>query len=109
MSKSKYRLHDGTYIRVDLEAVVRHRNGVGGDGFYAVPFTSPGNGELLGIVTDSSWDADQGVHVYVVDPKDITNTLRGHDYFGRALVKAVNARNAWKYPEAPDVVTLGSI
>ena len=69
------------FLRV--EDVKYHRNGVGGPGFYAVAFSYDGT-DFTGVV-----DADNGL-VYVTDNGDVRNTMRGHDFFGDALVRAVN-------------------
>lgn len=92
---------DGEPKSLKVLEMERHRNGVAGDGFYAIRFQY-GDDKLLGIVTDSSFLAEDdpcyGVHVYVVEPENLSYTLRGHDYFGDALVSVVRAwyrENGW--------------
>ena len=84
-------------VVMHVSEVERHRNGVAGDGFYAVRFTTTGpdasdEGSFVGVVADNSAaDQPNGSLVYVIDQADLTRTMRGHDYYGEALIKAVNA------------------
>jgi hypothetical protein len=93
MKPGRYRLHDESYITVST--VRYHRNGVGGLGFFAVRFTYRGGDEFIGIVTD-----DKRPEVFVVDPSNLGNCQRGHDWFGPALQRAVRERGeeafGWK-------------
>lgn len=127
----KYTLRDGGTLHVT--EVERHRNGVAGDGFHAVRFTTSlefyvGEGqpdrvedvEFIGIVVDASF-ADDGTggrqsYVYVVAPADLGMTMRGHDSYGDALVQSVNAyRRAWSKangfsaPTKSELITKGRI
>lgn len=103
---------------IAVSSVSRHRNGVAGDGFYEVRFTDEDR-EFIGIVADSSFlspdDVCAGAHVYVVGAGEPGVTMRGHDYYGDALVRAVNVQirawnnaNGWKI-EKSDLITKGKI
>lgn len=86
----RYKLRDGSAITVTT--VRYHRNGVGGAGFWAVRFTYPqsdvGATEFIGIVQDGAGHEE----VYVIDPSNLGNTMRGADWFGDALKRACVAR-----------------
>ena len=74
-------LHDGS--KMTVIGVRYHRNGIAGPGFYAVAFTHEDR-SFTGVV-----DADNGM-VYVTQDGDITQTMRGHDFFGDAIIRAIN-------------------
>jgi hypothetical protein len=88
MKPGRYRLHDGSYITVST--VRYHRNGVGGCGFFAVRFTYRGGDEFIGIVADDGTPARP--ETFVIDPSNLGNCQRGHDWFGKALERAVASR-----------------
>lgn len=94
MKPGRYKLHDPNESITVLRARY-HRNGVGGEGFCALRFTFEGQ-ELIGIVTEhpktSKWDS--GFEAYVINPRNLADTKRGHDYFGPALFRATQARRA---------------
>ncbi len=74
-------LHDGT--KMTVTGVKYHRNGIAGPGFYAVAFTHEDR-SFTGVA-----DADSGL-VYVTENGDIEATMRGHDFFGDAIIRAIN-------------------
>lgn len=71
----------------DVTHAEYHRNGVGGEGFWEVRFTTDaGNGESIGVIailTDSE--------CYVVTPSDIRQHWRGTDYFREPLRRFIEA------------------
>lgn len=107
----KYTLRDGETMTVT--EIERHRNGIGGLGFYAVRFIMNGpeftrydtpDGKYAEGATaiyenaDTEFIAiyDDDGRVAVVAPGDLSRTMRGHDYFGPFVLKAVNAyERAW--------------
>lgn len=78
-----------------VQQIEYNRNGVGGDGFYAVKFTTPndrdfGKVNFIGIVpsqavTTKEYRSD----IYVISPKTLELNWRGADYYGDKLIKAI--------------------
>lgn len=69
-----------------IQSVSYHRNGVGGQGFYAVEFTSD-NTALHAIVINAETDADAAspLEAFVTTPGKPGEAWRGTDHFGPAL------------------------
>ena len=82
---------------ITVTAVRAHRNGIGGRGFYAARFVHEGT-MYIGLVP---YDAN-GEEVMVVDPTDLSNTMRGNDWYGDALRRACKSRSAEAHGWLPE-------
>ena len=91
----RMKLHDGTFMELTTPFEY-HRNGVAGDGFYTVKFRYADE-EFVAVLASASFYDDSvktersHVYTYVVNPDNLAETMRGHDFFGPALVRALNA------------------
>lgn len=111
MRPGKYDLGYG-HGSITVTNVKYHRNGIGGDGFYVVRFSSVMDDGvergLIGMVRTGPRTDNGRFDAYVVNPADIRDTLRGHDYFGDALFRATKNRQdeafGWQAENA-DVTT----
>lgn len=95
--------------QVKIEDIAYHRNGVSGRGFYAVAFTCPDNGPMVGVVFPSGETAegiseftpsDAGVECAVLQRELLAegivafgvNSWRG-DCYAKALVQGIKAKS----------------
>ena len=84
-------------MRIKTQEVAYHRNGIGGDGFYVVRFTTSGDSEtrgrpMLGILFDEP-GAVAVLDIGLLADGVIAftkNSWRGADSFGAALRRAIN-------------------
>lgn len=80
----------GDYVKIKVSQVAYHRNGVGGEGFYAIRFNDPEQGDMVASV----FDGEGRVAVYNIDllkTDGVTfgvNSWRG-DHYESALRKAI--------------------
>ena len=83
-----YSAPDGSSIYV--EAIERHRNGVGGMGFFVLTFRDTfWATRLVGLVTDGADEDGDNSQVFVINPENYADCYRGADWYGPALRAAV--------------------
>ena len=84
-----YSAPDGSGIYV--KAIERHRNGVGGMGFFVLTFRDKyrDKASLVGLVTDGADEDGDNSQVFVINPENYADCYRGADWYGPALRAAV--------------------